>query len=194
MVDPRKKLDALLLFGSRMGSHPEMAYLLGFLAGRLDRLHFVRSLESAPVAVRLAAGRRRIWPGSPFEATVRGVPVPGPALLVAALCDADDDICIQMELEDLTELEGFDELVAGSYAELNGAPERRLDERVDQVRGRIDNALDIYRECRRLLGEEPGGREGQLRFFLKMAQSEIEALSRELTALNQELAQRRAEG
>ena len=193
MVDPRKKLDALILFGSRVGSHPEMAYLLGFLAGRLDRLHFVRSLEGAPVAVRLAAGRRRLWPGSPFEATVRGVPVPAPGLFVAALCDSDDDICVQIELDDLAELVWFRDLLVDAYADLRGGPQRRLDESIDQVRGRIDDALDIYRECRRVLEDEPGEREGHLRFFLKMAESEIEGLSRQLTTLNQQLTERKAE-
>ena len=58
------------------------------------------------------------------------------------------------------------------------------------MRGRIDQALDVYRECRRLLADGAGEDEARLRFFLGLAEQEIEGLGQQLSGLNEQLRER----
>ncbi len=181
----------------RVGRHlpqsPDMTFLLGFLAGNLGRLHFVRSLEGAPVGISIAAGRRHIWPHSVFEAHVHTVPVPIPGALVGALVENDEPICVRVLLDDAAEAAWFEPLLVDSYAQARGGrAEDTLAERVQGVRGRIDQALDVYRECRRLLADGAGEDESRLRFFLGLAEQEIEGLGQQLSGLNEQLRDRDA--
>lgn len=194
MADLRTKLEAVVRVGRHLPQSPDMTFLLGFLAGNLSRLHFVRSLEGAPVAIAIAAGRRHIWPGSVFEAHIHTVPVPIPGALVSALAETDEAICLRVSLDDPAEAAWFEPLLVDSYLHVRGdRPEDTLAERVDGVRGHIDQALDVYRECRRLLAEGQGEGEARLRFFLGLAEQEIEGLGQQLSALNHQL-ERRAGG
>ena len=191
MGDLRTKLEAVVRLGRHLPQHAEMTFLLGFLAGNLPRVHFVRSLDGAPVAISIAAGRRHIWPGSVFDATVHSVPVPIPGALVAALVENDEPICVRVSLDDPVEAAWFEPLLVDSYyAARSDRPLDTLATRVESVRGQIDQQLDIYRECRRLLAEGGGEDEARLRFFLGLAQSEIEGFGKELTALNGKLQAR----
>lgn len=187
MADRRTLLEAVMRLGRQLPQSPDMAFLLGFLAGNLDRLHFVRSLEGAPVAISVAAGRRHIWPGSVFDAKVHQVPIPLPAMLVSALAENDEPICIHVALDDPQEAAFFDEITEDSYSGI-ASPEDTLQARVQGVRSRIDQALDVYRECRRLLANAQGEDEARLKFFLGLAQREIEGLSQQLKELNARLA------
>jgi hypothetical protein len=191
LAEQRTKLEAVIRLGRHLPHHPEMTFFLGFLAGNLDRLHFVRTLEGAPVAISIAAGRRHIWPGSVFEATVHHVPVPMPGAVVSALVENDEPICVRVSLDDAADAAWFEPLLLDSYHSAVGhRPEDTLAERVETLRGKIDQQLDIYRECRRLLSEGEGEDESRLRFFLGLAQTEIEGFGRELTDLNGRLQQR----
>ncbi len=184
MPDLRTKLEAVVRVGRHLPQSPDMAFLLGFLAGNLARLHFVRSLEGAPVAIAIAAGRRHIWPGSVFEARVHSVPVPIPGALVSALVENDEPICVRVALDDPAEAAWFEPLLVDSYVHVQGdQPEDTLALRVQNVRGRIDQSLDIYRECRRLLSDGGGEDEARLKFFLGLAEQEIEGLGRQLADL-----------
>ncbi len=162
-----------------MPVNPEIAYLLGFLAGRLERVHFVESLEGAPVAVRFAAGRRRIWPGVPFQAVIHDVPVPSPAMLVSALLESAEDICVRIDSDAVTASDAFAEVVEPMYE--GAAPARETaTERAARLRARIDETLDVYRACREALEAGEPEREAEVRFFLAMAEREIQALSRQM--------------
>jgi hypothetical protein len=189
--DLRTKLEAVVRLGRHLPHHPEMTFFLGFLAGNLRRLHFVRSLEGAPVAISISAGRRHIWPGSVFEATLHHVPVPMPGALVSALVENDEPICLRVSLDDAAEAAWFEPLLEDSYyTAAAAAPADTLEARVAALRGQIDQQLDIYRECRRLLAEGGGEDESRLRFFLGLAQAEIEGFGRQLAELNTKLEQR----
>lgn len=196
MADLRTKLEAVVRVGRHLPQSPDMTFLLGFLAGNLSRLHFVRSLEGAPVAIAVAAGRRHIWPGSVFEAHVHSVPVPILGALVSTLVENDEPICLRVAFDDPAESAWFEPLLIDSYAQVRGdRPADTLAVRVQNVRGRIDQSLDVYRECRRLLSEGAGEDEARLKFFLGLAEQEIEGLGRQLSALNGQLGSRsRGEG
>jgi hypothetical protein len=189
--DLRTKLEAVVRLGRHLPQNADMAFFLGFLAGNLSRLHFVRSLEGAPVAISIAAGRRHIWPGSVFDATLHNVPVPIPGALVAALVENDEPICVRVATDDPAEAAWFEPLTVESYCAAR--PEDTLAARVESLRGKIDQQLDVYRECRRLLAEGGGEDEARLRFFLGLAQTEIEGLGHELSALNGRLQERGSE-
>lgn len=195
MADLRTKLEAVVRLGRHLPPNPDMAFFLGFLAGNLSRVHFVRSLEGAPVAIAVSAGRRTIWPGSVFEATLHHVPVPLPAALVSALVENDEPICVRVGLDDPVEAAWFEPLLVDSYYAVRAdRPEDNLEIRMRGLRTRIDQQLDVYRECRRLLGEGSGEDEARLRFFLGLAQAEIEALGTQLSALNTSLEGRKEQG
>ena len=191
MADLRTKLEAVVRIGRHLPQSPDMTFLLGFLAGNLSRLHFVRSLEGAPVAIAIAAGRRHIWPGSVFEAHVHSVPVPIPGALVSALVENDEAICVRVSLDDPAEAAWFEPLLLDSHLNVRpDRPEDTLADRVQGVRGRIDQSLDVYRECRRLLADGGGEDEVRLKFFLGLAEQEIEGLGQQLAALNRQLGER----
>ena len=195
MADLRTKLEAVVRLGRHLPHNPDMAFFLGFLAGNLSRVHFVRSLEGAPVAISIAAGRRMIWPGSVFEATLHRVPVPLPAALVSALVENDEPICVRVGLDDPAEAAWFEPLLVDSYVAVRAdRTEDTLESRMRALRGRIDQQLDVYRECRRLLSEGGGEDEARLRFFLGLAQTEIEGLGHQLSALNGKLEGRGEQG
>jgi hypothetical protein len=166
-----------------------VGYLIGFLVGRLDRVHLVRDLEGAPVAIHLASGRRRVWPAGGFDARIHNVPVPSPAMVVSALVDSDDDICVQLAVDDPVEAAGVDEVSVASYAEVRRDP-GGIQDHVQRVRGKIDRALDVYRECRQALEASTEEREKELRFLLDLAEKEIGGLSRQLTELTAQLQAR----
>ncbi len=191
MAESRTKLEALVRVGRHLPQAPELAFLLGFLAGNLARVHFVRNLQGAPVAISLSAGRRTLWPGSGFEATIHRVPVPMPGSLVSALAENDEPICVRVSLDDAAEAAWLEPLVIDSYLDIGEAEQASsLEGRMRGLRARIDQQLDIYRECRKLLSDGAGEDEERLRFFLGLAEQEIEALGHRLTALNQDLQQR----
>ncbi len=193
MADETTRLDVLLRLGRHLPQSADIFFLLGFLAGNLDRVHFVQNLEGAPVQIHVAAGRRQIWPKPPIDAVVHGVPLPLPGMVVSALSERDDPICVQISVDDPPEQAWFDQFAVAGYEEVH-RPEDTLRERVQSVRIRIDQALDVYRECRRLLDEGEGVEEAQLQFFLGLAETEIEGLTAQLNALNGRLAARRDQG
>ena len=177
--------------GRHLPQNPELTFLLGFLAGNLRRVHFVRTVEGAPIAISLSASRRTLWPGSIFEATLHHVPVPMPGALVSALAETAEPICVHVTLDDPVDGAWIEPLLVDSYADVQGEdPHATLQSRMVGLRNQIDQQLDIYRECRRLLTEGAGEDESRLQFFLGLAQTEIEGLGRQLSGLNGELERR----
>ncbi|MBX6378513.1 MAG: hypothetical protein IRY95_08185 [Clostridia bacterium] len=169
-----------------------MITLLGFLAGRLDRVHFVRSLDQARVAARLSTRPGTLWPHRSFEGFVDGVPVPSPFLFIAALVERDDDIFVNLDFPGAGEAPWYQTVLADAPQDLAAA---NPEERMEELRQRIDHTLDVYAECQRLLQNGAGEREQELSFFLNLARMEMQALSRELNSLRQELDQQgRARG
>lgn len=189
----RDKLRAVLQLAAMVQGSPGLVLLMGYLAGQLHRVHFVADLAGAPVAVRLSSARRRIWPSPPFEAHVRGVSVPDPVTLVSALSGTDDPVCVLVEFEGLDAEPWYEALVVPRYIDVAAGrtPERQASERrVDELRHRIDHALDVYNECRRLLEEGDPAREAELKVFQEMAERELRECSDELARLEAGLQKR----
>lgn len=187
METRRDKLNALLQFGARVADEPMLQLLIGFLAGHAERVHFVRSLEGAEVAVRIALGRRAVWPAQGFHATVRGVPVPVPVALVSVLAETDDPIALQLVFDGMEGALWLQKVLRDDIADATRSPRVRARESMEELRERIDRALDVYRECRNLLEAGDAAREPELAFFLDLARREIGSLSQELERLKSTL-------
>ncbi|MBX6350509.1 MAG: hypothetical protein IRZ11_03230 [Clostridia bacterium] len=183
MESRRDKLKALLQFGAQVADDPMLQLLVGFLAGQVDRVHFVRSLDGATIGVRVALGRRAVWPARGFHATVRGVPVPVPAALVSVLSETSDPIALQVVFDGMEGALWLQKVLHDDLAEATRAPEARRADDLAALRARIDQALDVYNECRRLLEDGDPAREKELRFFLDLARREIESLGAEFQRL-----------
>lgn len=183
MATSRDKLNAILQLAMRLPGEPSLQLLLGFFAGNLDRVHFVRSLEGAEVAVRLVFGRRQVWPSMPFQAVVRNVPVPLPAALISALAETDDDIAVQVDFDGIESAIWYQKVVHDDLASATLSPRERAQEAMEELRARIDRALDVYRECRDLMERADPSRQKELEFFMNLAREEIGSLSAELERL-----------
>ena len=174
-VNRARKLQALLLLARMRPADGPLLFLLGFLAGRVDRLVFVEDLEGWEVAIHLMDPGRLLWPGRPFRARVGTVEVPDPVTLVSALLERTDPIAIRIDFTHPPQW--YTELVeAGEGDEAPTPPE----DRVEELRRRVDQTLDFYNECRRALAAGAREREAELRFLLDLARAEVAALSREL--------------
>lgn len=170
-----------------------LVYMFGLLMGAVDRVHFVRDLEGAPVSIQVNVGRARIWPSAPWQATIGGMTFPDPLTLASAIVQRDDPICVRLTFDGSENNEDFQEVLVDSYADIAAgrtAGVVRTDERIDDLKERIDRALDIYNECRRLMEGEDPDRQAELETYQRMAQEELQACTRELRALELLVAER----
>lgn|SRR5690554_3040866 len=168
-----------------------LVYLCGLLMGAVHRVHFVRSLEGAPIGVQISMGRARVWPTPPWQATVSGMTIPDPLTLASALAQRDDPICVKLVFDGSHEHEDFQQSLVDSYADIAAgrtAGVQNGEDRMTELRARIDRALDIYNECRRLMDEGNPERQAELAAFQRMAQEELQACTRELRQLEMQVA------
>ena len=184
MERQREKMIALMNLSRMLPHHPGLMMLLGFLAGRLDRLHFVATLDEAdPAAARivLSTPHARIWTGRWFRAWIGQAEVPDPVVLISALAERDGDIYLAL---DIGPRPAWLEAVLAPAAVPEPADPR---DRLEELRERVDRALDIYNECRRQLEQGDEQRREELEFFLELARREVEELGREIQRLKQEI-------
>ena len=176
---------ALMQLAERLPKHPALMLLIGFLAARLPRVHFtLPSLlpEDAEVRVAITTPQARIWTGRWFRAWLGQAAVPDPVVLVSALTERDVDIYLSVDFGPAVP-EWYEAAVSGALAPVEQAPTDRLED----LRRRVDHALDIYNECRRMLEAGDAEREKELQFLLELARQEVEALGAELRRLKEEL-------
>ncbi|MGE5587637.1 MAG: hypothetical protein ACM3ZO_05440 [Clostridia bacterium] len=186
MISRAKKLEALQNFTMMVGGDPAFAYLMGFLTGQVDRVHFVQNPSGADIAVRLSQGRLTVWPAEPFRATVGGVIVPNPMAFVAAASNSDRQICVSLNFERQDEASWYQEVLLPDVSHVKG-PWEAAEEEAKALRAEMDRALDIYSECKRLLEKDEGGRKVELDYYMKIAQEQMRQLSSKLEEVNAEL-------
>lgn len=165
-----RKLELLLhLARARPGDGP-LLFLLGFLAGRLERVRFVRRLEDHPVAIHLVDPGTLVWPARPFRGRVGSVEVADPVAMVSLLLERQDPVAVRVDLA----------RPPAWYAEVLGEDDAPPADPMEELRRRVDLALDCFNECRRLLEAGAGEREAELRFLLEVARREAAALGQAL--------------
>lgn len=188
MEDRRRKFLALVHLAERLPKHPALMMLIGFLAGRLDRLHLLLPAqlpEAAEVRIALTTPQARIWTGRWFQGWIGRASVPDPVVLISSLSERDVDVFLSVD---------FGPQVPAWYQEALGAPpvvpEADPQERLQELRQRVDHALDVYNECRRQLEAGDDARQDELRFLLELARQEVEQLGEEIRRLTAELPAR----
>lgn len=180
-MDRKVKLNVLRQLAMTIGD-PMMAPTLSFLAGRLDQVHFVHDLEGANVAVTLSPGTR-LWPRVPFRAEIDNSPVNHPIAFIERMALRDDDIFVRVEFGALDIPPWYEEaLVEGAVD-----PRAQLEESIDQIRDKIDLALDAYRTASESFDEASEEERKYLRFVLEKAKSEMRALNAQLNDLEMKL-------
>ena len=180
----RSRFVALMKLAEMLPKYPGLMMLVGFLCGRLDRVHFVRAGMLPPdseARVEITTPQARIWTGRWFRGWLGSAEVPDPVVLVSALSEREADVYLAVDFG--PHLPPWYEAVLDPDA----APPMRPEDRLAELRQRVDHALDVYNECRRLLAEGAKERERELRFLLETARHEVEQLSREIERLKAEL-------
>ena len=182
-MDRARKLEVLRRVAMVLRPEGPLLVLFGFLAGRLDRVHFVRSLEGASTAVHLSVDSR-IWPRVPFRGRVGDEQILHPIAFVDLVAPRDDDIYVKVDFPYGEEPGWYREVVFDAPQDWRAT----LEQATMRVRERIDFALDVYRAAAPLVEKATGEERKRLQFVIETARAEIQGLSRQLSELQAKLA------
>ncbi|QUL98420.1 MAG: hypothetical protein IMF26_10480 [Candidatus Fermentithermobacillus carboniphilus] len=188
MVPRSKKLDAIYNFTVMVGQSPMFAYLMGYLAGQVDRVNFVDDLTGADIAVKISIRRTAVWPHEPFKAFVRGVAMPNPFTLVRSVNQENTPICVSLDFDHAEETPWYQEVVLPNVSYVTNAIEAAREES-EALRQEMDRTLDIYRECKNMLKDSSPERQKELGFYMKLAEQQLKSLSQQLEELNKKMRQ-----
>ncbi len=188
-----EKLNLLYDFANYLPPDPLYMFTLGLLVGVTDRVHFVRELSGAPIALRLLSTKARLWPGPGFHATVNEVSVPDPMTFASVIAKNEDPICVELVCPGLFETnEFYQELLVDNYAFIRSgqdASTQYTDKRINELRTEINQALDVYNECVRQSAERAEHRQEEVKTFMKMAKKQLAQCSKEMKRLEEEVSQ-----
>ncbi len=191
MVDRTQKLEAINNFTVMVGNDPAFAYLMGFLAGQVDRVHFVRDPAGADISLRLSQAKLTVWPAEPFRAMVGGVIVPNPIAFVAAVNNSDKPICVSLNFERSDEAPWYRQVLLPDVSYVADTT-KAAEEEATALRAEMDRALDIYAECKKLLETDQGERKKELDYYMTVAQEQMRQLSSKLEQVNAQLKRMKA--
>lgn len=182
-MDRQVKLNALRHVAMAMGDGvAPLGPLLGFFAGRIDGVRFVKGESDADLSVYLATASR-LWPKLPFRAKIDGEPTNNPLYFIERAALRDDPIDVRVDFGTEATPEWYDAAV-----EQSADPREALHGSIEQIRKKIDLALDVYRtasEARISASEEE---QNYLRFVLDKAKAELRELNQRLSHLEQQLS------
>src|SRR5690606_35446013 len=172
--------------------NPLATFVIGLLAGVVDRVHFVRRTEGAPLAIELAIGRAQLWPAGPLRVRARGLELGDPMSLASAVALGKDPICVRVQGGGVEENETYQELRVESFGEFRAAgitPGEMKELRAEMHRKQIDQSGNMYHECTVLLEEGDPPRRAELEWYLALAREELSRATREIHMLEEVLAQ-----
>ena len=190
IISRTKKLEALNNFTKQVGDDPVLAYLMGFLTGQVDRVHFVRDPRGADISLKLSQDRLTVWPGEPFRANVGGVMMPHPIAFVRAVGQAHTErqICVSLNFERADEAVWYQEVLLPDVSHVQLGIQA-AEEEAKSLRLEMDHALDIYAECKRLMEESGSERKGELDYYMSVAETQMKLLSAQLEEVSAQLRQ-----
>jgi len=188
-VVPRgKKLEVLHNFSLMVIRHPLISYLMGFLTGQVDRVHFVADLKGAEVAVKLTMRRKALWPNEPFQATVSGVSMPNPVAFVQAVSGKQSDICVMLDFDNAEDTPWYQEVLLPDVSYVKDTLEAAQEES-SRLKREMDRVLDIYRECKAMLNAATPEKKKEMEFYIGVAEQQLKQLSSQLDELNAKMKQ-----
>lgn len=176
-MDREAKLHALRQIAILM-NEGALLPLLSFFAGRLDKVRFVKDLTDAGVGVHLSTNMR-LWPRIPFRAEIDGRQVNNPIAFIEQMALRDDDLFVRVEVG-TDEAPSWLEPVLEEYAQ---GRRDALETSIDQIRDKIDLALDAYRTASDALDEADSEHRKYLKFVLEKAKEDMRTLNARLDEL-----------
>ncbi len=185
MIGREQKLEALYNFGMIVGQNPWFAFLIGFLVGQVDRVHFVKELTDAEIAISISAARSTVWPSDPFKATVRGITMPNTYALARTIANDRAPICVSLDFDHARDTDWYQSVLLPSVAFVKDA-EAAAHEQSEMLWKQMDHTLDVYRECRALLKNDTERRR-ELEYYMKTAEAQMKKLSQEMEELNRQM-------
>ncbi|HHX10893.1 MAG TPA: hypothetical protein GX729_05965 [Firmicutes bacterium] len=183
-----KKLEVLHNFSLMVIRHPLISYLMGFLTGQVDRVHFVADLKGAEVAVKLTMRRKALWPNEPFQATVSGVSMPNPVAFVQAVSGKQSDICVMLDFDNAEDTPWYQEVLLPDVSYVKDTLEAAQEES-SRLKREMDRVLDIYRECKAMLNAATPEKKKEMEFYIGVAEQQLKQLSSQLDELNAKMKQ-----
>lgn len=171
------KLNALRHIGMAAGDG-SLIPLLAFLAGRLDRVHFVQDVGEADVSVHISLNMR-LWPRLPFRAQVDGATINNPIMFIDIVALRDDDIYVRVDLGTIEPPPWYAEVLDSFTPGRKSA----LEVSIEQIREKIDLALDAYRIANEGLSSRGEEERAYLKFVVEKAKAEMRALNSQLAEL-----------
>lgn len=186
-VQPASIDRALIYLGRIATPFPAIQTVVGYLLADPERVRFVRRLHpDQPLAMAISAHRRIELPVAPWQGYIRGVPVPDPyAWIDGARRMGAREVWVRVSTDD-PRLTAWVEGLATDDSEQ--VEQRALTARMEELRGKVDQVLDIYNELRHLLTVDPE-RAQDLGRFVNMAEDEMQSLGRELNHLKERLGE-----
>ena len=186
MVTRANKLEAVYRFGMMVAQNPWFAFLIGYLAGQVDRVSFVNDLTDADIAIALSARHTAVWPHEPFKATVRGIAMPNTFTLVRSIIDEETPICVSLDFDHAEDTSWYQVVVLPSVSYVKDATEAAQAES-EVLWKQMDRSLDIYRECKALLKDGEHERQKELSYCMEVAEAQMKQLSRQMEELNKNM-------
>ena len=175
------KLNALRQIGMSAGE-PGLIPLLAFFAGRLDRVHFVEDVGEAEVAVHLSLNQR-LWPKLPFRSQVDGATITNPIMFIDIVALRDVDVYIRVDLGVVDPPEWYTDVLETFVPDHRSA----LEVSIEQIREKIDLALDAYRTASEGLGTTDEEGRTYLKFVVEKAKADMRALNAQLSELESKI-------
>lgn len=178
----REQIEQLLIQLARFSTQsPAIQIIVGFLMAEPHRVRVVHQLRrDANLSMSISAHRRIEVPLAPWQGFVRGVPVPDPITWIqASRSYGQEPIAIRVSTDDRTLLELVTPMIAPDQ---DRAERAGWETRIGNVRQELDRALDLYNEVRHIM-EIDHDRADELGQFLSMAESQMQAMGRELKIL-----------
>jgi hypothetical protein len=186
MVTRANKLEAVYRFGMMVAQNPWFAFLIGYLAGQVDRVSFVNDLTDADIAITLSARHTAVWPHEPFKATVRGIAMPNTFTLVRSIIDEETPICVSLDFDHAEDTPWYQAVVLPSVSYVKDATEAAQTES-EVLWKQMDHTLDVYRECKALLKDGDHERQKELSYYMEVAEAQMKQLSRQMEELNKNI-------
>lgn len=181
-----KKLEAIYNCGMMVGQNPWFAFLMGYLIGQVDRVHFVQDLSNAEIAISFNLRRRKVWPSEPFKATVRGIDMPNTLTLVRAIEGSDAPICLSFDFDHSEDTPWYQEVILPNVSYVKDASTAAQEES-ETLWKEMDRSLDLYRECKTLLQEAGPERKKELSYYMRLAEEQMKRLSAQMDELNKHM-------
>lgn len=175
------KLNALRQIAMTAGE-PSLIPVLSFLAGRLDQVHFVEDTGEAEVSIHLSLNQR-LWPRLPFRAQVDGAAIHNPIMFIDIVALRDVDVYVKVDLGVKDPPQWYTDVLETVVPGHTSA----LEASIEQIRQKIDLALDAYRTASDGLAEAGEEKRAYLKFVVEKAKAEMRLLNAQLSQLESKI-------